>query len=257
MPPSDKTAGGAPDKNAEKKDGTSKGEGSGDSEKAPSGSQPQGNSPAGGGGGDNKPGDKNGDRAQKPTEPNNPAAGGTPPQNQPAGGTPGKNSSDNPKSSGPGSTVGGPPDAKHNSVKPPDPIDTPTDEANLNYARRQTELALEHLRDQLAKEKPHLLDRLGWTKDDARRFIERWEEMKRAAAEPGPRGEAARRQFDDALRSLGLRPRGSELRGGGVAKDRPAKLHYAGRFAPPPEWSEQFRAYTRGVAGGEEKKDGK
>ena len=36
--------------------------------------------------------------------------------------------------------------------------------------------------------------------------------MKRAAAEKGPEGDAAEKQFDDAIGSLGLRPRGTELR---------------------------------------------
>ena len=78
--------------------------------------------------------------------------------------------------------------------------------------------------------------------------------MKRAAAQEGPKGAAARRQFNDALRSLGLRPHGAELRRGGTAQDQPENLRDAGRFAPPPEWAEQFRAYTRGVAGGQRKK---
>jgi collagen type III alpha len=111
-------------------------------------------------------------------------------------------------------------------------------------------LALEHLREQLAKEKPEVLERLGWTKDDARRFLDRWELMKQAAGKQGPAGTAARQQFDDALRSLGLRPRGTELRHGGIQTDQLQKLRDAGRFAPPPEWAEQFREYTRGVAGG-------
>ena len=108
---------------------------------------------------------------------------------------------------------------------------------------------LEHLRDQLAKDKPALLDRLGWTKEDARRFIDRWEEMKRLAAEAGPQGDAARKELNDALRSLGLRPRGTELRHGGVAADKPENQRDARNSAPPPDWDEQMRAYTRGVAG--------
>ena len=86
---------------------------------------------------------------------------------------------------------------------------------------------------------------------DARRFLERWEQMQRAAAQKGSAGEAARRQFDDALRSLGLRAHGTELRRGGVTAEEPQNLREAGHSAPPPDWAEQFREYTRGVAGGE------
>ena len=123
----------------------------------------------------------------------------------------------------------------------------------MEYARRQSELALEHLRDQLAKEKPALLERLGWSKDDARRFLQRWEQMRQSAAQPGPDGKTAREHFDDALRSLGLRARGTELRHGDVPTDQPQGNRDASRFAPPPDWAEQFREYTRGVAGGERK----
>ena len=110
----------------------------------------------------------------------------------------------------------------------------PADEANLDYARRQTELALEHLRDQLAKEKPRLLDRLGWTKEEARRFLDKWEAMSCLAAEPGPQGDTARKEFNDAIRGLGLRPRGTESRRGDVASDKPDTLHDPRNFAPRP-----------------------
>ncbi len=134
-------------------------------------------------------------------------------------------------------------------ASPPESSDPAADEANLAYARAQTALALEHLRDQLAKEKPALLDQLGWTKDDARRFLDRWEQMQRAAAQPGPEGDAAREHLDDTLRSLGLRRGATELRRGAVAGDQSEQARDAARFAPPPEWAEQFREYTRGVAG--------
>ncbi len=168
----------------------------------------------------------------------------------PQGGTPGQGMS---QQSGPGGTgnPGGGQAPGTNAATPPEPTNSAADQANLEYARRQTTLALEHLRDQLAKEKPPLLEQLGWSKDDARRFLERWEQMQQAAAQKGQEGQSGRQQFDDALRSLGLRPRGTELRHGSVTPDQPQNLHDAGRFAPPPDWAEQFRQYTRGVAGGE------
>ncbi len=90
----------------------------------------------------------------------------------------------------------------------PQPESQPSaaDEANLDYARKQTELALEHLEDQLGKDKPELLERLGWTREQAQRFIDRWQQLRQAADEKGPRGDAAKKQLDDALKSLGLRP---------------------------------------------------
>jgi collagen type III alpha len=153
------------------------------------------------------------------------------------------------KSEGERAPIGGGKPGTPAEGKPIEMAESPVDQANLEYARRQTALALEHLRDQLAKEKPELLDRLGWTKDEARQFIERWEQMSRAAAQPTPAGAAARRELDEALRSLGLRPGGTQLRRGGTTAQRTEGLRDAGRFAPPPQWAEQFRAYTRGIAG--------
>jgi len=171
-------------------------------------------------------------------------------------GAPGQAASSRPEPGGATGDLGGGQATGSSAAPPPPPAQTAADEANLEYARRQTTLALEHLRDQLAKEKAPLLDRLGWSKDDARRFLDRWEQMRQAAAEKGQTGQSARQRFDDALQSLGLRPRSSELRPGGITPDRPQNLHDAGRFAPPPDWAEQFRQYTRGVAGEERKSQG-
>jgi hypothetical protein len=122
------------------------------------------------------------------------------------------------------------------------------DDPNLEYSRKQTELALEYLEDQLAKEKPdqRLLDRLGWTKEELKQFVDRWQQMKRSAAEEGPRAAEAKQTFDDALRSLGLRPRGTRLEGGSVAEDRTQKADTR-RYEPPAQWVDQVRAYSRGV----------
>jgi len=175
---------------------------------------------------------------------------GTPQEKPSEGGKAGKQTSQGPGTRGSGPpTGGGKPGQQAGEATPPEPADNLADEANLNYSRHQTELALEYLRDQLAKEKPELLEKLGWTKDDARRFLERWEQMRESAGEKGASGESARKRFEDALRSLGLRPRGAELKHGGVEADKTQKQRDAGRFAPPPDWAEQFREYTKGVAG--------
>ncbi len=175
---------------------------------------------------------------------------GTPQDKTSEGGKAGKNTSEGPGTRGSGPpTGGGKPGEQTGEATPPEPADNLADEASLDYSRRQTELALEHLRDQLAKEKPELLEKLGWTKDDARRFLERWEQMRASAGEKGANSEVARKRFEDALRSLGLRPRGAELKHGGVTTDKPQQQRDASRFVPPPDWAEQFREYTKGVAG--------
>ncbi|MCE5266454.1 MAG: hypothetical protein LLG00_01015 [Planctomycetaceae bacterium] len=189
-----------------------------------------------------KPADQ--DKPGKPGTPSNePAKGGAPPTGESS------------QSPGPGLAPAGGPGDKLGPNGTAQPPEDPADEANLDYARRQTALALQHLRDQLAKEKAPLLDRLGWTKDEARRFLARWEEMQRAAAESGDAGRTARKQLNDALKSLGLRLHGTQLRRGATTQDRPQNLRESGRFAPPPDWAEQVREYTRGVAGAERRED--
>lgn len=125
-------------------------------------------------------------------------------------------------------------------------------DANLEYTRKATDLALEHLKDQLAdgQDDSELLKQLGWTREEADAFIQRWEAMRGQSQAPGPKGDAARRELDETLRSLGLRPRGSALRSGGKADDRAAGLQESRRTTPPPEYSEAFKAYTQGTSRG-------
>ncbi len=130
-----------------------------------------------------------------------------------------------------------------------DPSDSSAD-PNLEYARKVTDLALEHLRDQIERDKPdeELLDRLGWTRDDLETFLRRWDEMKRRAAAGGDEGAEAQKRLDDALSGLGLRPRGADLRDGKLANDALRKLKESPRIPPPREYAEQFEAYTEGTA---------
>lgn len=185
---------------------------------------------------------------QRQSDSNDSDQRGEPLENPDKSGTP---TGEGQKSEGSGAVTGGGKPGKADPADSARSSDDSADRANLDYARRQTALALEHLRDQVAKEKPELLEQLGWTKDDARRFLARWEEMRRAAKEKGAAGKMAKKRFDDALKSLGLRPRGTELKHGGVETEKSGPPRDAGRFAPPPDWADQFRAYTRGISGGD------
>ena len=126
------------------------------------------------------------------------------------------------------------------------------DPFNREYAEKQTILALEYLKDQLAKEKPDpkLLDALGgWTRDDLAKFTRRWEAMFREARQPGTEGQQARARLTEALKSLGLRRGRAEIRGG-TRKDKMGGLRGPRDIAPPPDWEEQVRAYRRGIGKG-------
>ena len=126
------------------------------------------------------------------------------------------------------------------------PQDVPDgDAANLEYAREATDLALEYLEDQKHNPDPKLLEELGWSQDDLQKFINQWQQMKQEAVE----GERGREEFDEALRSLGLRRGGDQMRQSSGADDRARGLSDdGGRTSPPPSFLEQFNAYKRGAA---------
>ncbi len=60
----------------------------------------------------------------------------------------------------------------------------------------------------------------------------------------------SRRQLDETLRSLGLRPRGSKLGSNAARDDRSQGYQESHRTTPPPEYSEAFKAYTQGTSRG-------
>ncbi len=122
------------------------------------------------------------------------------------------------------------------------------DAANLEYARKQTDLVLEKLDDQLKRKQldRRLLDELGWSEADLQRFLARWQQLKAAARDDTPAADAAQRELDDALRSLGLR-RG-ELKKTRVTDDDYRDLRQGYRGSVPLEYQERLRAYNQGIS---------
>lgn len=174
-------------------------------------------------------------------------------QNPPDGGKSGQRVSHGPGAHGQGNpTVGGGPDKRPETTPPSDPQakEPGGDDPNLEYANKATDLALEHLKDQMDRADSNLLDRLGWSPEEAKEFIKRWEQMKRAAAQGDTQGKTARGSLDEALKSLGLRPHGTQLRGDETQSDQLRGMRESGRYAAPGDWNEWLKAYTRGVAGG-------
>ena len=158
-----------------------------------------------------------------------------------------------PGEQGAGSPTGGGKPGDRQAVSPPSDAEEPGGDAfNKEYADKRTDLALEYLKDQLAKEQPdkELLDALGgWTRDDLEKFTRRWQAMKQAAAGQGDQAKAARSRLNESLRSLGLRGSRAELRSGTKA-DQLRGVRDSRRIAPPSGWEEQIRAYRRSIGGG-------
>jgi len=175
---------------------------------------------------------------------------GTASNQQSSGGQAGGKQSDQPGSRGSGQpTTGGRPGNSAEVTTPSHAKDRGEDPANLDFTRKQVDLALEHLKDQLAKEKPDLLKKLDWNRQEAQRFLEVWRKRVAAAQESGPAGDAARRSAVEALKNLGLRPRDTRLGGGRTKTDQTDNLRDAGQFDPPSEWQEAVGAYSRTLAG--------
>ncbi len=121
------------------------------------------------------------------------------------------------------------------------------DDPNLEYAQEQTDLALEYLEDQLKNRKvdQDLLDRLGWSEDELRQFVDRWQKMKRQA-EQGD--EEAKNDFSDALKSLGLRRPGSKVRTGTAKEQKARGLKRDNATEPPRSVRDQWEAFRRGLS---------
>jgi hypothetical protein len=124
----------------------------------------------------------------------------------------------------------------------------PGDEANLEYARKQTDLVLDKLSDKLNNKEvdDELLNDLGWSEEDLRRFVERWQQRKDAAQRNDQTSEPAQRELDEALRSLGLRP--GTLQQSIQKDDRQRDMREGFRGPVPARYRDQLQRYNRGVS---------
>jgi hypothetical protein len=126
------------------------------------------------------------------------------------------------------------------------------DAANLAFARQQTDLVLERLDDQLAKKKvdADLLKSLGWSEQDLRQFVDRWKNLKTRADNVGDEQQEAKRELDDALRSLGLRRQGP-VRIDAKGKADKLRVNDSFRNRAPIEYADRVRQYSKNVASGD------
>jgi hypothetical protein len=112
-------------------------------------------------------------------------------------------------------------------------------------ARNATDLALKHLRDSLDAGRTDVLDQLGWTPDQARQFLDRWETMRRQAGSGDVRKKV---EFERAVRSLGLRPDGVRSSRAVPAESRGSQTE-GRRSRPPSEYREQVKAFLQSTDG--------
>ncbi|MCA9246327.1 MAG: hypothetical protein KDA42_04400 [Planctomycetales bacterium] len=123
------------------------------------------------------------------------------------------------------------------------------DDPNLEYARQATDLVLKRLEDDAQNDQvdPELLDKLGWSREDLRQFLARWKQMKQAAQSNDAN---AQREWNQSLRSLGLRPNQVRQERQHTA-DNLRELRESFRAPVPPEYAERLRAYQKGLSSGD------
>jgi hypothetical protein len=159
-----------------------------------------------------------------------------------AGGASGSNEGTG--SSGAGGMSGGPQaTGKSQRDKPvSDVLDT--EPQNLSSVRQATDLALDHLRDSIRSTDDEMLKELGWTREQAEAFLQRWESMQKAARNGSQLQQQA---FEQTLRSLGLRPdrvRSSRQ----IEADSKGVQVESRRTQPPYEYRERFKAFLKGAS---------
>jgi hypothetical protein len=193
-----------------------------------------------------KPGDKQtapGQTGNSGSQPGN----GTDSKADPAGNRVGSQSG-TPNGTPGGSIPGGGELTPDRSPAQPDaqPALSEEEKANLDYARKATDLALEYLKDQKDSPDAKLLEKLGMSKEELQRFIDRWQQLKQQAARDDTN---ARHEVDESLRSLGLRPTRDTRRSVGATNDTPGGIRDTGlRSEPPQSYLEQFNAFKKGTS---------
>jgi len=163
-----------------------------------------------------------------------------------------KNQNPNTPSSGPNNGGAGGGDGQDLGNKSTDtPPDAPgkSDPVNEEYTRKTTELVIRKLKDDLKRGKvdQKLLDELGWDTDRLKKFVE---QMERALQDTGddqsPTAVQRRRQFQTTIDNLKL-PQAEGSRKGTSTRSTRAQEIGGRRVEPPPEYRDQYEAYTKSL----------
>ena len=121
------------------------------------------------------------------------------------------------------------------------------DTRGREHAKKTTELALDHLKEELAKSESDLLDKDGpLTREQAQQWVDRWEKILKDAKKSGRKNDA-KKKLEQSLDNLGIRPERSTV-GRGTARDQFRDVRRGTRSRPPAEFADQFRAYKKGTS---------
>jgi hypothetical protein len=131
---------------------------------------------------------------------------------------------------------------------PPPSRETEWGRQEFENAANAADLAISHLGDALDSGRTELLDDLGWTREQAQAFLDRWRAMRQSARSGDP---VKRGEFERTVRSLGLRPAGVQH-----SRDVPADVKggqaEGRRSRPPSDYRERFKAFLQGTSTAED-----
>ncbi|MEL6107001.1 MAG: hypothetical protein AAFU85_13225 [Planctomycetota bacterium] len=137
-------------------------------------------------------------------------------------------------SSGDGNGTGSMPGTASDAANEPPPPD-------LEYAKEATDMVLDYLDETREQVDPKLLEDLNWTEKDLQRFRQRWQKVRELEQAPGNTKPGS--ELEDALKSLGLKPK---ARGAGTREsaDGFRSLRDSGnRRKAPPAFRDAFDAF--------------
>ena len=122
------------------------------------------------------------------------------------------------------------------------------EEANLEYKRQATELVLKKLQKDLERGEvdPELLEKLGWTEDEMKRFADRISKhlQESKSADETPESQARKVQFEEMLKSLDLNRKGT-TRSGENSPAREVNQIDTRRGTVPKEYRSVYEKFSR------------
>jgi len=218
-----------------------------------------GGKPAGDGKSESKAGSNAGGQGSSPGAPGS----GKQSQNSGGGASSLKGAGDNQNNGGGGANADGDAPKPRDKSKTDEPMTPEEEAANLEYARKATNLVLKRLKSQLERGEvdQELLDELGWKdKQDVERFVKFLEQgLHQSAEDNSAEAEARRLQFEETLRSMD--PVGeTQSRGGSKSQERQIQQIGTKNGSAPKELEKAWEAYTRSLskqANAEQKANGK
>ena len=124
---------------------------------------------------------------------------------------------------------------------------TPPSPADMEYAKKATDMVLDYLKQTRDAPDQELMDKLNWTEDDLRRFSDRWQRARELQQANDANADPVA-DWEETLKSLGLRNPETKTRDSREAADSLRSLRDSGnRKPPPPAHRDAFDAFRRAI----------